>query len=133
MSNDEKLQFLYEREFKYQNKVFNCVDVKRTEEKFIVKTKQRSFVFFESEFELFYSSLNFDINKKLPNVKVHDAVVIKEQPICVQVNAKLLDMFEQVSNIEKPNKELLQKASTMVQLSDAMVKNELLRLKIHNQ
>jgi hypothetical protein len=133
MTNDDKLKFLYGREFKYQNKVFQCVDVKRTEEKFIVKTKQRSFVFYESEFELFYQDLNFDVNTKLPKSKVHQAVVIQEQPICVQVNEKLLEMFDQVSKTKKPNKELLQKATTMVQLSDAMVKNELLRLKIQNR
>jgi hypothetical protein len=133
MTNDDKLKFLYGREFKYQNKVFQCVDVKRTEEKFIVKTKQRSFVFYESEFELFYEDLNFDVNTKLPKSKVHQAVVIQEQPICVQVNAKLMDIFQLISETDNPEKELLQKANTMVQLSDAMVKNELLRLKIQNR
>jgi hypothetical protein len=132
MTLDDKLQFLYQKEFWYQNKLYFCIDVAKKEDKFVVKTKQRSFVFFESEFVVFYDSLVIDNSVKPPAVKkVHNAVVMKE-PTCVKVNEALMDMFEKISG-ETVDQEVLKKADMMVKISDAMVKNELLRLKLSNR
>jgi hypothetical protein len=134
MSLQQKIDQFYGKKFLYDNKEYAVVDVTIKEEKAIIRTNKRTFVFFESELVLFMNSVEFIVNANqvAPSSKSHNAEVIVSSPPAVKnvvkVNDKLMEMFDLIS--VDSNKENIAKAETMVKLSDAMVKNELIRLKL---
>ena len=134
MSLQQKIDQFYGKKFRFDNKEFSVVDVTIRETKAVIRTDKRTFVFFESELVLFMNSVEFIVNANQVGIssKSHDAEVILETPPAVKnvakVNEKLMEMFDLIST--DSNKENIAKAETMVKLSDAMVKNELIRLKL---
>lgn len=134
MSLELKIKEFYGKKFRYDGKEYAVVDVAIRETKAVIRTDKRTFVFFESELVLFMNSVEFIVNANQINFysKTHDAEVILDPPPAVKqvskVNEKLMEMFELIS--VDSNKENIAKAETMVKLSDAMVKNELIRLKL---
>jgi hypothetical protein len=134
MSLQQKIDQFYGKKFRYDNKEYAVVDVMIRETKAVIRTDKRTFVFFESELVLFMNCVEFIVNANQvePSSKSHNAEVIVSSPPAVKnvvkVNNKLMEMFDLIS--VDSNKENIAKAETMVKLSDAMVKNELIRLKL---
>lgn len=133
MSLEEKVRQFYGKKFRFDGKEFAVVDVCVRENKAVIRTDKRTFVHFESELVLFMNSVEFIVNANMQMIGevAHKAVVVPNPPETIKntdkVNEKLMQMFDLVS--ASPSKEIIVQAETMVKLSDAMVKNELIKLR----
>ena len=127
----EKLNQFYGKKFRHDGKEYAVVDVTVRDTKAVIRTDKRTFVFYESELALFIPSIEFITNGSVEiGVKTHDVTIVNPVNNSEKVNNKLMEMFDKIVN--HPSKENIAQAETMVKLSDAMVKNELMRLKYLN-
>jgi len=96
----------------------------------VIRTNKRTFVYYESELVLFMNSIEFIVHANLQEWKPKEAPVvsvINTETNSEKVNEKLMEMFDTIC--QNPTKENIDKADAMVRVSDAMVKNELVRLR----
>jgi hypothetical protein len=130
MTFQEKLDQFYGKKFRHDGKEFKVVDVCIRENKAVIRTNKRTFVYYESELVLFMNSIEFIVHANLQEWKPKEAPVvsvINTQTNSEKVNEKLMEMFDTIC--QNPTKENIDKADAMVRVSDAMVKNELIRLR----
>lgn len=130
MTFQEKLDQFYGKKFRHDGKEFKVVDVCIRENKAVIKTNKRTFVYYESELVLFMNSVEFIVHANLQDWKPKEVPVvsvINTETNSEKVNTKLMEMFDTIC--QNPTKENIDKADAMVRVSDAMVKNELIRLR----
>jgi hypothetical protein len=138
-SLEEKVREFYGKNFRYDGKEFKVADVSVVDNRAVIRTDKRSFVYYESEFEMFLNSCVFVQNKRAEKARIanYPVVVNEVKPDIPEisttvknaskVNEKLMEMFDTIC--QNPTKENIDKADAMVRVSDAMVKNELIRLR----
>jgi hypothetical protein len=130
MTFQEKLDQFYGKKFRHDGKEFKVVDVCIRENKAVIRTNKRTFVYYESELVLFMNSIEFIVHANLQEWKPKEVPVvsvINTETNSEKVNTKLMEMFDTIC--QNPTKENIDKADAMVRVSDAMVKNELIRLR----
>jgi hypothetical protein len=130
MTFQEKLDQFYGKKFRHDGKEYKVVDVCIRENKAVIRTNKRTFVYYESELVLFMNSIEFIVHANLQEWKPKEVPVvsvINTETNSEKVNTKLMEMFDTIC--QNPTKENIDKADAMVRVSDAMVKNELIRLR----
>lgn len=114
--------------FEFENKIYDVVDVEKNMQKNYIRTKQRTFVYFDSDLESFLSKINI-VEKKacsvvsetapvsVVNVVRHEIVLPAENK---QVMDKLFEMFNKLS--DSPTENDYKQAKAMSEITESIVK-----------
>ena len=130
--------------FEFEKKIYTVKSVSYKDLKFIIYTDKRTFVFFESELDVFIQDLIWvevqkpDVkfekggiytpNKFFPLEKKHTAEVITVNSRSLRIANRLEEVFNEISSGDLSD-DKLKKATAMVNISNAIVANEVLNLR----
>lgn len=117
--------------FEYQKKIYNVKSCDFVSGKYLVKTNVRTFVFFESEFDAFVQEIRFIDNadkKIVTRNEPYKAEIVGVNSRSLRIADKLEEVFNEISNGDFDEGKL-KKAHAMVNISNAIVANEVLNLR----
>lgn len=154
---NEKIKLFENSQFMYLGKTFKVMNCKVQYHKAMIFTDRQTFVKYETELDAFLTEIEFitdsssiakvldeeketvrteavaEIKAKgeviLPNV--HHAEIMNSNQRAMRISEKLEAVFNEISDGDADEKKL-KKAGAMVQLSNAIVNNEMMKFKYLN-
>jgi hypothetical protein len=145
MSNSIQLlkEFSVGKVFEFEAKKYVVQEAGVKNFRFCVFTDRRNFVFLESEFGAFYdkvkwyddfesssNALETVVDKSVSKVEVLSFPVLDDVQRSVRVSEKLEDMFNALANETEVSDANLKKAKAMVDLSNSIVANAVMRVRL---
>ena len=136
----KKIEQFYGASFKFEGKVHSVVECKEKDQKALIFTDRRTFVFYEHELDDFLLEIVFiEPRKELPSLPAEKplpavpelpsirAEIITSNERASRISQKLEDMFDKLS--DGPTEEVLKQAKAMQDLSNSIVNVETLKFK----
>lgn len=139
MSIEKLSEFTSGRSFLFEKKRYDVSNTKYQDLKFMIFTSQRTFVFYDTELEDFISKLEFLSDEAVEKIKQTTAVttnsykaeIIRVNDRSLRISEKLEDLFNDIYGSENDDAKL-KKAASLVQISNAIVANEVARFRFLN-
>jgi len=134
MSIERLKDFEVKKAFEFEKKTYCVKSLSYKDLKFLIYTDKRTFVFFESELDEFINTIKWIDNSVIypskghATEKSHNAEVIAVNSRSLRIANKLEEMFNDIASGEMSD-EKLKKATAMVNISNAIVANEVLNLR----
>jgi hypothetical protein len=142
----ETINLFEESEFFWKSNLYIVKSAKIVNQKAVIVTDKKSFVYFDNEYQEFFKEVsasivrtknaisenikNFPIVQK-PEEQVHQAIVVNLNNRATRMADKLEEIFNLLS--ESGSNDIdIKKADAMVKLSNAVVASELVRFKYLN-
>lgn len=134
MSIERLKDFEAKKAFEFEKKTYCVKSASYKDLKFLIYTDKRTFVFFESEYDEFIDNIKWiDASVSVTaakghTAKSHNAEVINVNSRSLRIANKLEEMFNDIATGDMSD-EKLKKAAAMVNISNAIVANEVLNLR----
>jgi hypothetical protein len=137
MSIEKLNEFIPGTSFLFEKRRYDVTKTKFQELKFMIFTKQRTFVYYETEFDEFVTKTEFLFNVgpgiAAPAVSnnIYEAEIIRVSDRSLRISEKLEDLFNDIYKSDNDDVKI-KKAASLVQISNAIVANEVARFRFLN-
>jgi hypothetical protein len=125
------------KSFLFEKKRYDVTKTKFQDLKFMIFTEQRTFVYYETELDDFVTKIEFlsDVEKVSTSPAVSSnsfkAEIIRVSDRSLRIAEKLEDVFNDIYKSDNDDAKI-KKAASLVQISNAIVANEVARFRFLN-